>query len=239
MKSKYPRGFNVHFEPIPKSDPMALYRTAEYLASGFFHNSSITTVDHDARTVAFRYRSRLDARTREKRYAHLTLSVHEFMARMLYYLPDHHQKSLRYYGFYASTYRRFRIEKQRDACSWVAAISNSSQVNPVDCPDCGRALSRAIPFAPQARRFERTLRRNYRLLDGYFRPIRPDTRRLQSSQAVRGGCRARPEFAEATRPQVRRSARRDRRLRGFEYLILFTNPDVHGRACVDVRYAYG
>jgi len=173
MKSKYPRGFNVHFEPIAKSDPKALYRTAEYLASGFFHNSNITAVDHEAATVTFRHRSRLDARTREKRYAHLTLSVHEFMARMLYYLPDHHQKSVRYYGFYASAYRKVRVERQRDACSWAAAVSNSFSADPVECPDCGRGMTRAILFVHQARRLERTLRRDYRLIEGYFRPIRP------------------------------------------------------------------
>lgn len=173
MKGLYPRGFNVHFEPIKKDDPKTLYRTAEYLASGFFHNSRITTVDHAARTVTFRYRSRLDARTREKRFAHLTLSVYEFMARMLFYLPDHHQKSVRYYGFYAATYRQFRVQKQQSVCSWAAGITNSFSVNPEQCPDCAITLTRTVLFSGAARRLANLLRCGYIQTGGYFRPIRP------------------------------------------------------------------
>ena len=173
MKRLYPRGFNVHFEPMDKADPKTLYRTAEYLASGFFHNSRITDVDHAAETVTFRYRSRLDARTREKRFAELTISVHEFMARMLFYLPDHHQKSVRYYGFYAASYRRFRVQKQAQACSWSAGIANSFAVDPEKCPDCSIPMTRSLLFSQYARRLERQLRRDYALGEGYFRPIRP------------------------------------------------------------------
>jgi hypothetical protein len=95
------------------------------------------------------------------------------MARMLYYLPDHHRKSVRYYGFYAATYRKSRIQKKPEACSWAAAISNSFEADPESCPDCGETMLRSLVFSFQARKLERNLRRQYNFHEGYFRPIRP------------------------------------------------------------------
>ena len=31
----------------------------------------------------------------------MTMDIYEFMARMLFYLPDKHRKAIRYYGIYA------------------------------------------------------------------------------------------------------------------------------------------
>ncbi len=45
-----------------------LFRTAEYLAAGYFHNSMITGVDHGNRKITFRYKSWVDRNTKEKTY---------------------------------------------------------------------------------------------------------------------------------------------------------------------------
>ena len=64
---------------------MYSFRTAEYLASGFFHNSQILKVDREKKTVTFQYRSWMEPGSRKKHYTTLTISVFEFIARMLYY----------------------------------------------------------------------------------------------------------------------------------------------------------
>lgn len=173
MKKVYTTGFTVHFQVIDKTDPKALYRTAQYLASGFFHNSMITNVDHAKRMVTFRHRSRLNMKTREKKYSTITLPIYEFMARMLFYLPDHHQKSVRYYGFYASSYRATRIKRDSNSCSWLAGIQNSFVVNPENCPDCGSLMHRTVLFWYSTFHLERQLNRKFILHDdGYYRTIR-------------------------------------------------------------------
>lgn len=53
--------------------------------------------------------------------------VFEFMARVLYYGPDHHEISIRYYGLYSSTYRGAR---KRKTVLWHEGIQHSSQAEP-------------------------------------------------------------------------------------------------------------
>jgi hypothetical protein len=67
--NKYKNGFHVYFQPIAGEEKEPLFRTAEYIASGFFHNSQIQKVDGSTRklgsccsptglpTVTFRYKS--------------------------------------------------------------------------------------------------------------------------------------------------------------------------------------
>jgi len=87
IKERYAYGFHVHFKPIIGTESEVLFRTAEYFAAGYFHNSQILAVDHAKKTVTFRCKSWLDVRTKEKSYKTVTMDIYEFMAKMLYFLP--------------------------------------------------------------------------------------------------------------------------------------------------------
>jgi hypothetical protein len=77
MKNKYQYGFHVFFQPIVGEENEVLFRTAEYIASGFFHNSQILKVDHEKREVIFRYRSWVIRKTRQKSYANKKLDIYD------------------------------------------------------------------------------------------------------------------------------------------------------------------
>jgi len=95
-------------------------------------------VDHDKKTITFKYRSWMERGTRKKHFSIITISIYEFMARMLFYLPEQHSKSLRYYGLYASSYLKFRVERDHASRTWAAGIENSFEKRPEICPDCGK-----------------------------------------------------------------------------------------------------
>jgi hypothetical protein len=120
LKERYANGFHVHFEPITGTESEVLFRTAEYLAAGYFHNSQILAVDHTKKTVTFRYKSWLDVRTKEKSYKTVTMDIYEFMAKMLYFLPRKHQKMIRYYDIYAHGAGE-NLKKIQNA-TWRAAV---------------------------------------------------------------------------------------------------------------------
>jgi hypothetical protein len=61
IKQKYKNGFHVYFQPIKGDSNEVLFRTSEYIATGFFHNSQILKVDHDSKKVTFRYKSGIQA----------------------------------------------------------------------------------------------------------------------------------------------------------------------------------
>lgn len=50
----YPRGFHVYFEKINIDKSDSIFRIAEYIAFGLFHNSQIQTVDSKKQTLTFR-----------------------------------------------------------------------------------------------------------------------------------------------------------------------------------------
>lgn len=123
--------------------------------------------------MTFQYRSGMEPGSRKKHYTTLTISVFEFIARMLYFLPDHHQKAIRYYGLYASAYYRKREAPDKEACSWSAGIQHSFEHKPENCPDCRSPMERTVVFSHAARHAIRRLSIQYVRKDGYFRPIRP------------------------------------------------------------------
>jgi hypothetical protein len=146
IKAKYKYGFHVFFQPIIGNGNEVLFRTAEYIASGFFHNSQIITVDHEKKEVIFRYRNWVDRKTRKKSYANKKLDIYTFMARMLFFLPEHHQKNIRYYGFdglttsgiYAQSKRKNKIVLE--TATWAKAVIHSFFKDPEICPDCGSRM---------------------------------------------------------------------------------------------------
>ena len=77
-----------------------LFRTAEYLTAGYFHNSQTIAVDHAKKKATFLYKNWFDVRTKEKNHSTITIDIYEFMAKMRYFPLKKHQKMIRYYGIY-------------------------------------------------------------------------------------------------------------------------------------------
>jgi len=95
------------------------------------------------------------------------MDVFEFMARMLYYLPDRHGKTVRYYGVYAQSKRRgLRIAA---GATWSLAIQTCFQKNPELCPDCGAVMAARVVFAFAADTLVRRMQKTQCLVQGYFR----------------------------------------------------------------------
>ncbi|HRP68902.1 MAG TPA: transposase [Turneriella sp.] len=93
---KYAKGFHVYFQRIAGETSDVIFKAAQYIAFGLFHNSQIKNVDNDTNTLTFRFKSHVDAQSREKTFSSLTMPIQEFMARMLFFLPNRHEKSIRY-----------------------------------------------------------------------------------------------------------------------------------------------
>ena len=74
-------GFHVHLQPIMGTNNEVLFRTVEYLAAGYFHNSMITAVDYNKAKITFRYKCWVDRNTKERTCSEMTLDIYEFMAR--------------------------------------------------------------------------------------------------------------------------------------------------------------
>jgi len=74
----YKKGFHVYFQPITGTKTDILFRTAEYVATGFFHNSQILHVDHEKLKITFQYRSWMEPGSRKRRYSTLTIDLYEF-----------------------------------------------------------------------------------------------------------------------------------------------------------------
>jgi len=167
--SNYKNGFHVYFKPVKGTDNEILFRAAEYIACGFMHNSQVIHVDHGNKKVTFRYKSWVNRKTGEKKCSTKTMDVYEFMARMLYFLPDKHRKTIRYYGIYASGIKEKLelIEKK----TWQYAIEQSFGKDPVRCPDCNTEMIRDTVFSFFAQQSIEKLVKTHRIVKGYFRPL--------------------------------------------------------------------
>ena len=167
---KYANGFHVYFQPIIGNENDILFRTAEYIATGYFHNSQITAVDHWKKTITFRYKKWFDRNTREKQYATKKMDIYEFMAKMLYFLPEKHRKMIRYYGIYTNGIKDKLAEIDRK--TWAKAIEHSFQKNPEICPDCLALMIKDTVYSFMADAEIKKLVKTHGIRDGYFKPYR-------------------------------------------------------------------
>ncbi len=167
IKERYKNGFHVHLQPIIGTNNEVLFRTAEYIAAGYFHNSMITAVDNDKAKITFRYKSWVDRNTKQKTYSEMTLDIYDFMARMLFYLPDKHRKTIRYYGIYAHGIKNKLDQITRK--TWAKAIESSFDTNPEICPDCGAEMIESVVYSHNADAEWRNLWKSHLLIGGYFR----------------------------------------------------------------------
>ncbi|MCW7494145.1 transposase [Leptospira sp. 2 VSF19] len=165
----YPKGFHVYFEKINVRESDSIYRIAQYIAFGLFHNSQIQKVDQNKQTLTFRYKSNVESITKEKLYQSLTMPIDEFLARMLFFLPNKHEKSVRYYGIYVRPAKRLKLESQAKKSTWSEAIKSSFDVrDPLACPICKNAMESKVIYSYHASNKEKELKKNYTLIDGYF-----------------------------------------------------------------------
>lgn len=176
----YPKGFHVYFQRIAGASSDVIFKTAQYIAFGLFHNSQIENVDHGNKKLTFRFKSHVDAQNREKTFSALTMPIYEFMARMLFFLPHRHEKSIRYYGIYVRPAKTATVEQAERPSLWAEGIKSSFETpNPTTCPLCQRNMQTYTIFARDALRMEKRLRTKYFLADGYFF--------LKSTRAPPGG----------------------------------------------------
>jgi hypothetical protein len=146
-----PRGFHVYFEKINKEESDSIYRIAQYIAFGLFHNSQIQKVDSNLQTLTFRYKSNVETITKEKSYQSLTMPIDEFLARMLFFLPNKHEKSVRYYGIYVRPAKKIKLESLDKKSSWAEAIKSSFHIkDPLACPVCKNAMTSKVIYSFQA-----------------------------------------------------------------------------------------
>lgn len=167
FKERYDDGFHVHVQPIAGNNNAVLFRTSEYMAFGFFHNSQIVAVEEAKHTITFRYKSWVNQYSGKKTYSTTTMDIYEFMARMLYYLPDRHRKMIRYYGIYANGAGKKLKEIHRR--TWAAAIANSFKQDPEKCPDCGSTMQCSIVYSSRAEAELQAIWKTHWLVGGYFR----------------------------------------------------------------------
>ena len=158
----------MYFQKIDGTHNDVLFRTAEYMATGFFHNSQITAVNHASRTVTFRYRKHVDRFTRKKHYAEKTIDIFSFMARMLYFLPDKHRKMIRYYGIYFHNIEEKL--KDIDRATWARAVEHSFEHKPEECPRCSSLMIKEVVFSFFADREIKKLLKTHEIIKGYFVP---------------------------------------------------------------------
>ena len=171
IKQRYKNGFHVYFQPIKGDSNEVLFRTSEYIATGFFHNSQIIKVDHDSKKVTFRYKSWVDRNTGKKSYRVITMDIYQFIDKMLYFLPEPGRKMIRYYGIYAQSIRK-KLELIRYT-SWIQAIEHSFHAKPVNCPGCGEEMEHSVVYSGTAFREINKLRRTHDLQKGYFQLKKP------------------------------------------------------------------
>ena len=63
------------------------------------------------------------------------MPIDEFLARMLFFLPNKHEKSVRYYGIYVRPARKIKLESREKKSNWAQAIKSSFDTkDPLACP---------------------------------------------------------------------------------------------------------
>lgn len=167
---KYKNGFHVYFQPIKGSENDVLFRTAQYIATGYFHNTQILEVNNANKTITFQYRCFVDRKTKKKHYARKTMHMYDFMVSMIFFLPDKHRKMIRYYGIYTHNIEKKITDMQNS--TWKQAIEHSFQKDPEKCPECSTFMIKDVVFSFLADREIKKLVKTHGIVKGYFIPYR-------------------------------------------------------------------
>ena len=165
---RHPCREHLFFQTIEGDANEVLFRTAEYIATEYLHNSQITAVDHVKKTVILRYKSRVDRGTREKNFKTRTMDLYSFMGCMLFFLPEKNRKMIRYYGIYA--HKLDEKIKKIETRTWAKAIEKSFQKNPEVCFDCLKFMIKDTVYSFRADNAMKMLIKNHVIIGGYFKP---------------------------------------------------------------------
>jgi hypothetical protein len=168
LNNKFQNGFHVFFQPIEGDANEVLFRTAEFIATRYFHKSQISAVDLVKKTVTFKYKSWVDRGTREKSFKTRTMDIYSFMGRMLFFLPEKNRKMIRYYGIYA--HKLDEKIKKIEIRTWAKAIENSFQNNPEVCPDCLKYMIKDTVYSFRADNVINRLVKTHAIIGGDFKP---------------------------------------------------------------------
>ena len=98
------------------------------------------------------------------------MDIYEFMAKMLYFLPDKHRKMIRYYGLYTHGIKDKLAEIDRK--TWAKAIEHSFQKKPEICPDCMTLMIKVTVYSFMADAEIKKLVNTHGIKNGYFKPYR-------------------------------------------------------------------
>lgn len=97
------------------------------------------------------------------------MPIDEILASMLFFLPNKHEKAVRYYGIYIRQTKKIKIETEEEKFTWAEAIKFSFEVkDPIACPVCKNGMISKVIYSFQASRKERELKKKYILIEGYF-----------------------------------------------------------------------
>lgn len=166
----YKNGFHVYFQPIQGDSNEVLFRTAEYIATGYFHNKQIECIDHAKMTLRFKYKCMMERGSRIKHFAYKTMDIYEFMALMLYFLPDKHRKMLRYYGLYARSIKKKLDENERR--TWAKAVKHCFERNPEICPECNTLMVLDVVYSFHSEKIFKKLLSTHYVAKGYLIPCK-------------------------------------------------------------------
>jgi len=109
--------------------------------------TKITAYSFEKQTVSFIFKDKIS-----KTFKLVTLSVDEFIGRLIRHIPEKHFRMVRYYGFYSNRVRTkllpiiksgLGIVKESFAfkpIKWRERIFNSFGCDPLICPECGELM---------------------------------------------------------------------------------------------------
>ena len=98
------------------------------------------------------------------------MDLYEFMAKMLYFLPEKHRKMIRYYGIYTHGIKEKLAEIDRK--TWAKAIEKSFNANPEICPDCMALMIKDTVYSFLADSEMKKLVKTHGIRNGFFKPYR-------------------------------------------------------------------
>ena len=133
-------------EKLDNADYTARY-IGRYAQRPCLSETKITAYSFEKQTVSFIFKDKIS-----KTFKSVTLSVDEFIGRLIRHIPEKHFRMVRYYGFYSTRVRTELLPIIKSALGivkesfafkpvkWRERIFNNFGYDPLLCPDCGELM---------------------------------------------------------------------------------------------------
>jgi hypothetical protein len=133
-------------EKLDNADYTARY-IGRYAQRPCLSETKITTYSFEKQTVSFIFKDKIS-----KTFKLVTLSVDEFIGRLIRHIPEKHFRMVRHYGFYSNRTRTELLPIIKSALSiveesftfkpikWRERIFSNFGYDPLLCPDCGELM---------------------------------------------------------------------------------------------------